>query len=876
MIHLRDISFCAPFGCDPTTADQARCELSGTNRDEARVRARAAETSPRLVSSGFLALLFCFALAISGCSGGEANLNSSAADSGSLQSSPTSITFGALPFGQTASSSVSLVNQGSVAVLVSQISVSGQSFSATVANALPIAVPAGGTYNFNVNFSPAAMGTSTGQVMVASSSAADSTLVIELSGTGTAASGAPTSNLSALSCASGSITGTGTDSCTVTVDTAAPSGGMTINLASSNSAAAVPATVTLAAGATTASFTVSVSSVSTAQTATLTASAGGVTETFALQLDAAGQNDVAASALSGLTCDSGSMSGTGTDSCTVTVDPAASSSGVIVDLASSDSAVTVPGSVDIAAGATTASFIATVSSVSTAQTATLTASAAGVTEAFTLQLGAAVLDSTTAPLLSGLTCASGSMSGAGTDICTVELNAAAPSGGLTASLASNNAAVSVPTSVTVQAGATSASFAASVIAVSSAQTVTLTAAVAAVSESFELQLSAAVPSLSLSSTSLSFGSVNLNAAVLQTVSLSSTGSSPVTVSAASATGPGFTISGEALPVTLNPNQTATLTVQFDPVVSGPAVGQVTLTSNSSTGTSTMINLNGTGVPVLSGLSCAIGAMTGAGTDTCTVTLNGGAPSGGFTVSLASNNSAVTVPATVTVSAGAASATFTATSTSVSADQTATLTASADGVSEGFSLQLNDPAAGLSINATSIAFGDVQVNTPVTQSVELTASGLLPIAITAETVEGTGFSISSSTLPLTLAVSQVESIDVTFDPTTAGPATGQLTIVSTSLTSGAAVINLSGSGVLEQVNLTWNAPTSSTDPVAGYNVYRAPSGGTSYQQLNLSIVTQSSYVDPNVVSGQTYDYIVESVDASGVASAPSNMASVTLP
>ena len=77
-------------------------------------------------------------------------------------------------------------------------------------------------------------------------------------------------------------------------------------------------------------------------------------------------------------------------------------------------------------------------------------------------------------------------------------------------------------------------------------------------------------------------------------------------------------------------------------------------------------------------------------------------------------------------------------------------------------------------------------------------------------------------------------------------------------------------------MTWDAPTSSSDPVAGYNVYRSPSGGTSYQELNTSAITQTSYVDTTVQDGQTYDYIVESVDASGVTSAPSNMASATIP
>ncbi len=157
-----------------------------------------------------------------------------------------------------------------------------------------------------------------------------------------------------------------------------------------------------------------------------------------------------------------------------------------------------------------------------------------------------------------------------------------------------------------------------------------------------------------------------------------------------------------------------------------------------------------------------------------------------------------------------------------------------------------------------------------------ASGPLPIAITAATVQGAGFSIAGATFPLTLVVGQLTTLDVTFDPSAPGAATGQLTIVSAALASGSTVINLSGTGELLEVNLSWDAPTSSPDPVAGYNVYRAPSGSYSYQQINPSTVTQTSYVDLTVGAGQTYDYIVESVDASGNTSAPSNMASATLP
>ena len=92
--------------------------------------------------------------------------------------------------------------------------------------------------------------------------------------------------LSALSCKAASMTGSGTDSCTVTLTSEAPTGGVVVSLSSSNPAVTVPATVKVTKNNTSVKFTATVSSVATAQAVTLTASAGSVSETFALQLNA--------------------------------------------------------------------------------------------------------------------------------------------------------------------------------------------------------------------------------------------------------------------------------------------------------------------------------------------------------------------------------------------------------------------------------------------------------------------------------------------------------------------------------------------------------------------------------------------------------------
>ena len=194
------------------------------------------------------------------------------------------------------------------------------------------------------------------------------------------------------------------------------------------------------------------------------------------------------------------------------------------------------------------------------------------------------------------------------------------------------------------------------------------------------------------------------------------------------------------------------------------------------------------------------------------------------------------------------------------------------------LTVNAGASMLSINASSVGFGNVGLNTLATQTVTLTSTGTASVTVNSATVTGTGFSLAGSTFSATLNPGQTATLSVQFDPTAAGAATGSLTITSTSSTNGTVVIPLTGTGTTSSyaVDLTWNAPTSSTDPIAGYNVYRAPSGSSMYQLLNSSVDTQTTYTDSTVQSGQSYDYIVESVDDSGVESAPTSPIAVTIP
>jgi hypothetical protein len=389
--------------------------------------------------------------------------------------------------------------------------------------------------------------------------------------------------------------------------------------------------------------------------------------------------------------------------------------------------------------------------------------------------------------------------------------------------------------------------------------------------------------LQASPSSVSFGGVSLGTTANASVSLVNKGTAAVKISKINVSGKAFSVGGEGnLPISIAAGGEDTFNVVFSPTAKGAASAHLTITSNASANETIVVGLSGTGIAAsasaLTALSCANGSFTGAGTDSCSVTLSVAAPSGGFAVSLASNNSAVTIPAKVTVAAGSATGSFTATVSAVSTAQTVTLTASANSVAKTFALQLGSNVSALSINATSLSFGNVNLNTPATQSVTLSSTGTAAVTVSLITVVGAEFTISGATFPVTLNPNQAVTISMEFDPTVTGAASGTLTVVSTSLTNPTAIIGVNGTGVAGsyKTDLSWDAPASSPDPVVGYNVYRSPSGASTYQQINTAVVTQTTYGDTGVQNGQTYDYVVESVDASGIESGPSNMAAVLIP
>ncbi len=252
------------------------------------------------------------------------------------------------------------------------------------------------------------------------------------------------------------IGGTQSSTGTVTLSGAAPAGGAQVALASSNTAAArVPASVTVAAGATSATFTVSTSAVTASTAVTISAAFGGVTRTASITVAPA---PPPAPTLSSLTLNPTSVVGGAQFSTgTVTLSGAAPAGGAQVALSSSNTAAaTVPSSVTVVAGATSATFTVSTSAVTASTAVTISAAYGGVTRTASITVAPTPPPPAT---LSSLTLSPTSViGGLQTSTGTVTLSAPAPAGGATVALSSSNGAARLPSSVFIPAGATSATF----------------------------------------------------------------------------------------------------------------------------------------------------------------------------------------------------------------------------------------------------------------------------------------------------------------------------------------------------------------------------------------------------------------------------------
>jgi hypothetical protein len=317
--------------------------------------------------------------------------------------------------------------------------------------------------------------------------------------------------------------------------------------------------------------------------------------------------------------------------------------------------------------------------------------------------------------------------------------------------------------------------------------------------------------LTIAPSALTFGNVIVGQSGTQSVKLTNSGNSSVTINLATVAGTGFGITGLSLPTTLTGGQSISFNAQFTPTAVSAASGTITFTDNAP-GSPQVVSMVGTGVATNSSLvanpgSLAFGnvsvgssspqtiTLTNTGNTSATISAISASGTGfsatGLTVPLilAVNQSTTFTAQFAPTTVGAASGTITVTSTAT--DPTVSIALSGSGVQ-----------GNLTANPTSINFGSLLVGASGSVSVTLKNAGTASVTISQGSASGTGFSITGLAAPQTLTAGQSTSFTAKFSPTTAGSATGSISIVSNAPGSPLA-IDLSGSGTASQPQLTIN-------------------------------------------------------------------------
>jgi len=307
--------------------------------------------------------------------------------------------------------------------------------------------------------------------------------------------------------------------------------------------------------------------------------------------------------------------------------------------------------------------------------------------------------------------------------------------------------------------------------------------------------------LSESPATLNFGSLPIGNNQTLDETLTNVGNSSVTISQATVTGAGFTLSGWSLPLTLAVGQSTNFNVVFAPQASGTVNGSVTVVSDAINSPLSLA-ISGAGLapgslaanpPSISFSNVQVGnnqsvSETLTNSSGSSVTITQAAPTGsGFSVS------GLNLPVTLAAGQGTTfNVVFTPQSAgNVSGNLTVLSNASNPTLIVPLSGSAVEPGT-LTPNPSSISFGSVQVgnNKSVTETV--TNTGGSDVTISQAKATGTGFSINGISPPLTLTVGQSVTFNVVFTPLSAGSDSGNVAIISDA-SNPTLNISLSGTG-----------------------------------------------------------------------------------
>ena len=547
--------------------------------------------------AALFAVMACGGVVLSGCAGFATPSNAAPTPLEALQISPSSISFAPVAPGQKTTQTATLTNTGTESVTITQLALSSTEFS-TSGLATPLSIGPGQSTKFQVTYTGTTSGDSSGTLSAMTSRGSGSSKVrlrgsksstlsvsatalnfgnVLVNGSGTQAVTLKNSGLADIQVSQLGVTGGGFTTTGLLAPATIPAG-QSVTL----QAKFAPT----AAGAVTGAVTIT----SDAQTTTsaITLNGTGVTATYTMSLSPTSVNfgnvNTGSSATQNV-----QLSNTGNSSVTVS-QITASGTGISVSGAATPLTIAPAQSVTLAV-----KFAPTTSGAATGSLTVTNNQGVNALAAVTgtgVQAGLSVTPSSVT---------FGSVVSGNKNSQTIQVK-----NGGTASLTISQATVTgtgfslsgLVTPLTLAPGQTgnfnvqfapqaAGSVSGSVSIFSNAPNSPATVALSGTGV-------AASYTISVNPSTLSFGSVNNGSSTTQGFTVTNTGNSNVAISGATATGAGYSIVSGAGAVTLSPNQSTSVSVQFAPSVAGTASGSATILSNA-TASNSSVALGGTGV-----------------------------------------------------------------------------------------------------------------------------------------------------------------------------------------------------------------------------------------------------------------------------------------
>src|SRR5271163_4378787 len=735
-------------------------------------------------------------------------------DAGVLAPSATSLTFGSVAVGSTTTQSLTVTNTGTGTVTISQATLTGAGFAVIGGNPSG-AITAGQSSTVQIQFAPTSEGAITGNLAIVSN-ASNSPLAISLAATGTQTG--LTVSPSALSFGDVVVGQSGTQSVKLTNS---GNSNLTINLATvagtgfGISGLSLPTTL---AGGQSLSFNAQFAPPAT----------GAATGSITFTDNAPGSPQTLTMVGGGLAANSN-----------LTPNPGSAAFGNVTVGSNSQQTITLTNS------ANTSTTISAVSSSGTGFTVTGIATpmtlAANQSASFTVQFAPTTTGSATGSILITST--------ANDPTVAIPLSGTGVQGNLTSNPASINfgsllvgasGSVNVTltnsgtASVAISQGSSSGT-GYSITGLSSPSTLTAgqstsftakfsptaagnaTGSISIVSNApgspLVIALSgsgtASQPQLTISPASVAFGSVSVGSSGIQAVTLTNAGNATLTVTQATSSGTGFSMSGASMPMTINAGGSASFSTIFAPTATGAASGSISIVSNAP-GSPATIALTGTGIQgqlgaTPSSVNFGSVAVGSSGSQTITLTNSGTASVAISQVSTSGTGFSMTgLSAPSTLTAGQSTSLTAKFSPTAAGNATGSISIVSNAPGSPLVIALSGSGTAtqpqLTISPASVAFGSVSVGSSGTQTVTLTNAGNATLTVTQATPSGTGFSMSGASMPMTINAGGSASFSTIFAPTATGAASGSISIVSNAPGSPA-TIALTGTGIQGQVGAT---------------------------------------------------------------------------